>query len=308
MNFFDLHCDTIQCLLNGDSLADADTSVTLDKAEVFGRWAQVYAMFAGNNYPGKDNAYDTYRRLHACFQKQMTIYAERIVQCRTAAQIDEAFAAGKRAAILSVENGSVLGGRLDRLAEFQRDGVRLLTLTWMGENELGGGGDVGGPLKPFGIAVLKALPEYGILPDISHLSDEGVADVFENYDGPLVATHSNVRRVVGHHRNLTAGQIAEIVQRGGLIGINLCSLFLSSEQSAASCDDVYRHLMALLELGAQDTVCFGTDFDGAHTPAEIHSLKDIPALCDYLQARGLSEALLNKVFFENAYHFWTRNF
>ena len=44
---------------------------------------------------------------------------------------------------------------------------------------------------------------YGIVPDVSHLSDEGVAEVFECYDGPVVATHSNVRRVTGHHRNLT---------------------------------------------------------------------------------------------------------
>ncbi len=308
MCFFDLHCDTIQCLLDGSSLADANTQVSLDKARAFGRWAQVYAMFVGDNPPGRDTAYDTYRQLYACFQKQMAVYAERICQCRSAAQVRAAFEAGKYAAILSVENGSVLGGRLERLAELRRDGVRLLTLTWMGENELGSGGEAGGPLKPFGRAVLEALPSYGIIPDISHLSDEGLSDVFSHYDGPVVATHSNVRRVMGHHRNLTEKQTAEIIRRRGLIGINLCSGFLSCERSAASREDVCRHLSAFLEMGAEDTVCFGTDFDGAKTPADIKDLADIPALWEYLLKRGFSETLLRKVFFENAWAFWERNF
>lgn len=308
MCFFDLHCDTIQCLLDGSGLSDANTHVSLNKAGAFRRWAQVYAMFVGDNPSGRDTAYDTYRQLYACFRKQMAACSDSIVQCRTAADLEAAFAAGKYAAILSVENGAVLGGRLERLEELRRDGVRLLTLTWMGENELGSGGEAGGPLKPFGLSVLKALPDYGILPDISHLSDEGLSDVFSHYDGPVVATHSNVRRVTGHHRNLTAGQIAEVVRRGGLIGINLCSEFLSRERSAASRDDVYRHLNAFLELGAQDIVCFGTDFDGAHTPKDVRNLSDIPALYEYLQNRGLSDSLLYKVFFGNAWNFWKRNF
>ena len=171
-----------------------------------------------------------------------------------------------------------------------------------------GGGEAGGPLTEFGRAVVRALPQYGIVPDVSHLSDEGVAEVFECYGGPVVATHSNVRRVTGHHRNLTEKQIREIVRRGGLIGINLCSAFLSSDRMRACSDDVYRHLDAFLSLGAQDTVCFGTDFDGAHVPEDIRDIGGIPRLYGYLLARGLPETVLNKVFFENAWSFWKRTF
>ena len=257
---------------------------------------------------GADTAYASYRRQTACFRAQLAANRERIVQCRTAQETEDAFEEGRRAAILSVENGAALGGSLERLAEFQRDGVRFLTLTWMGENELGCGGEAGGPLTEFGRAVVRALPQYGIVPDVSHLSDEGVADVFECYDGPVVATHSNVRRVTGHHRNLTEKQIREIVRRGGLIGINLCSAFLSSDRMRACSDDVYRHLDVFLSLGAQDTVCFGTDFDGAHVPEDIRDIGGIPRLYGYLLARGLPETVLNKVFFENAWGFWKRTF
>lgn len=308
MDFFDLHCDTMLRLMDGSSLADADAHINLKKAQPFGKWAQVFALFVHDNAPGRDTAYDAYRHYYAGFLRQMRLHAGRIAFCRSAAELETAWAAGKYAALLSVENGAVLGGRLERLAELQRDGVRLLTLTWMGENELGSGGEAGGPLTEFGRSVVRALPQYGIVPDISHLSDEGVADVFRLTDGPVVATHSNVRRITGHHRNLTEKQIREVVRRGGLIGINLCSPFLTDGKSPVSCEDVYRHLDAFLSCGAEDTVCFGTDFDGAPVPGDVRDLGGIPGLYEYLLGRGLSRALLQKVFFENALRFWKRVF
>lgn len=308
MDFFDLHCDTMLHLLDGSSLADADAHINLDKAQPLQRWAQVFALFVRDNAPGRDTAYDTYRRLYAEMMRQMRLHADRIVLCRSAQDLDAAWASGRYAALLSVENGAVLGGRLERLAQLRQDGVCCLTLTWMGENELGRGSQVGGPLTAFGRAVVRALPQYGIVPDLSHLSDEGVDEVFCLTDGPVVATHSNVRRVTNHHRNLTEQQIREIVRRGGLIGINLCRPFLSAEESGASCEDVYRHLDAFLSIGAEDTVCFGTDFDGASVPADIKDLRGIPTLYEYLLGRGLAQSLLQKVFFENAAAFWRRVF
>lgn len=307
MDFFDLHCDTVSRLLaEGGSLADAPFHIDLQKAR-FDRWAQVFALFIDDS-KGPDAAYELYRQEAACFFQQMEMNSDRIRQCRTAADLDAAFAAGKHAAILSVENGAALGGKLERLAEFQRDGVRLLTLTWFGENELGFGSMAGGPLKPFGREVLAALPRYGIVPDISHLSDEGVAEVFALYEGPLAATHSDVRKVTGHCRNLTEAQIREVSRRGGLIGLNLCRMFLSANAESAGCEDVYRHLSALLELGAERTVCFGTDFDGTDVPADIADLAGIPHVYEYLLQKGVAEATLRRVFFENARDFWRQVF
>ena len=307
MDFFDLHCDTVsRLLMDGGSLVDAPFHVNLQKAR-FDRWAQVFALFI---FDGKDpdDAYQLYRREATCFFKQMEAHGDHVRHCRTAADLDAAFAEGKRAAILSVENGAALGGKLERLAEFQRDGVRLLTLTWFGENELGFGSMAGSPLKPFGREVLAALPQYGIVPDISHLSDEGVAEVFALYEGPVAATHSNVRKVTGHCRNLTEAQIREVSRRGGLIGINLSRMFLSANAESASCEDVYRHLSAFLELGAERAVCFGTDFDGTDIPSDITDLAGIPHVYEYLLQKGVAEATLRRVFFENARDFWRRVF
>ncbi len=308
MDFFDLHCDTVSRLTEGGGIADADAHINLEKARTLGRWAQVFAVFVQDNAPGADTAYASYRRQTACFRAQLAANRERIVQCRTAQETEDAFEEGRRAAILSVENGAALGGRLERLAEFQRDGVRFLTLTWMGENELGCGGEAGGPLTEFGRAVVRALPQYGIVPDVSHLSDEGVAEVFECYGGPVVATHSNVRRVTGHHRNLTekadpGDRTARRVDRHQSV-----QCVFKQRPHAGMQRRRIPSSGCVLSLGAQDTVCFGTDFDGAHVPEDIRDIGGIPRLYGYLLARGLPETVLNKVFFENAWGFWKRTF
>lgn len=306
MDFFDLHCDTLTRLVQtGEQLADTESChVSLKKASAFGRWAQVYACFVPDNQNGK-GAFACYERQRDAFLGQMARWAGQVQPCADGTALAAAFAGGRRAAILSVENGSALEGNLSRLEVFHRDGVRFLTLTWFGENELGFGSLAGGKLKPFGCEVVKKLPEYGIVPDISHLSDEGVAEVFALTDGPLVATHSNVRSQNGHCRNLTNAQIREISARGGLIGLNLCRAFLSENAASANMDDIRRHMDAFFELGAQDALCFGTDFDGAQVPQDIGDISGVPALYEAL-LKHYSQALLDNVFFENAARFFTR--
>ena len=114
MDFFDLHCDTVSRLTEGGGIADADAHINLEKARTLGRWAQVFAVFVQDNAPGADTAYASYRRQTACFRAQLAANRERIVQCRTAQETEDAFEEGRRAAILSVENGAALGGSLER--------------------------------------------------------------------------------------------------------------------------------------------------------------------------------------------------
>ena len=212
MNYFDNHCDTISHLLDtGEDLQSADAHVSLKKAEKFTRWGQVFALFIEDGKATK-NAYQRYLMERQCFFDQMEKHKNQIMQCRTASDLDTAFRQKKCAAILSVENGAMLGGDINRLLQLQQDGVKLLTLTWYGENEIGFGSKMGGALKPFGREVVEALPHYGILPDISHLSDEGVEEVFSLTRGPVVASHSNVRSIVPHFRNLKNDQIEELIR------------------------------------------------------------------------------------------------
>ena len=69
----------------------------------------------------------------------MDKFSDRVKRCRTCADMEEAFQSNRTAAFLSVENGSALAGDLDRVRLLAEDGVKAITLTWNGENEIGSG-------------------------------------------------------------------------------------------------------------------------------------------------------------------------
>lgn len=305
MDFFDNHCDTIAYLLeHGEKLQQASGQVSFKRTEEIGRWAQVFALFV-DDAQTQQTPYERYCALRDTAQRQFALYPHKMQHCRTAQDLDDALQEKRCAAILSVENAAMLEGRLERLEELQQDGIKLLTLTWYAENELGFASKVGGHLKPFGREVVRALPQVQIIPDLSHLSDEGVDDVFSLYDGAVIASHSNARSVTPHFRNVTDAQLAEIIRRNGLVGINFFLPFLHVD-GLDELAQIHRHVMYFLERGAQDVLCFGSDFDGIglDVPHEIGHIGGMPVLYRYLQTQGLSESLLQKIFFENAYRFW----
>ena len=185
----------------------------------------------------------------------------------------------------------------------------MMTLTWNGVCEAGDGAKVDNPkgLTKFGKNLVKKLEENDIIIDISHASEKLFYDVAEICEKPIVATHSNCKKVCGNPRNLTDEQIKIIKEKGGLIGLTFCKDFLSNSKNA-SMDDVLRHFEHFLLLSCEDNLAFGSDFDGADTPEEISSIDKIKNLYEYFLKKGYKENLLDKVFFSNAYDFVNKVF
>jgi membrane dipeptidase len=236
----------------------------------------------------------------------MEHFSHLVAPCRTAADIEAAWAQHKTAALLTVENGSVLAGRLHRVEELAQDGVRILTLTWNGENEIGSGCATQHGLSPFGWAVIPKLEEQGILVDVSHLNDPCFFQVLERAQRPFVATHSNARAVCPHPRNLTDDQIREMVARRCLIGLNDCDFFLR-EGGGSGPDDLLRHVDHFLELGAEDCLALGSDFDGTDLPDFLQSPEQAAALFDLFLRHGLSPTLCHNILYGNALRFLRAN-
>ncbi|MCI6639709.1 MAG: membrane dipeptidase [Pygmaiobacter massiliensis] len=306
MDYFDLHCDTTMRIADRrERLETASGQLSLRQASFLKRYVQVYAFFVHDRYHA-GAAWQEYRRQKRYFDAQCLRLADQFSVCRTAGQLEQAVHARRRAGILAIENGAVLGGSLFRLEQAFEDGVRILTLTWRGENELGFGSAAGGRLKPFGAQVLRQCARLGIVPDISHLSSEGTADLLRLWDGPLIASHSNARAVYSTRRNLSDEQIRELARRGGLIGVSFSHSMLAPGERPATLDDICRQVMYLLEMGCEQTLAFGSDFDGAHLPADFGGVKSLPSLWRALNRRGLSHKLLQDLFFENAMRFFTK--
>ena len=270
------------------------------------RWCQCCAIFIPDDLrEGEAVAYyDLHRRN---FYRQMEALSCQVSPCRTAADIEAAWAAGKTAAILTVENGSALAGRLDRVGTLARDGVRMLTLTWNGENELGSGNVTDHGLSDLGREAVRELERAGILIDVSHLNDRGFDDLLKVAEKPFVASHSNARAVCGHRRNLTDEQIREMVRRGCLIGLNFYNAFLREDGCPGTLDDLWRHTAHFLELGAEGSLALGSDADGADLPPCLNSSRAFAGLYQYFLDRGLSPDQADRILWKNALRFFHKH-
>ena len=327
----DLHCDTLTALTSEDApLLEAlrdparrrEAAATLsgrvqstDTLDLPGRhfslsavpegvrWCQCCAVFIPDGLSPEEAAayYDLHQRN---FHRQMEALSAAVLPCRTAADVEAAWEQGKTAAILTVENGSALAGRLDRVEALARDGVRMMTLTWNGENEIGSGNATDHGLSGFGKEAVRELERQGIVADVSHLNDRGLEDFFKIARKPFAASHSNARSVCGHKRNLTDEQIREMVRRGCLIGLNFFNTFLREDGQPASPDDLWRHVERFLELGAWDCLALGSDADGADLPPWLDGPEKFAGLYRLLLDRGLTVPQAEGILWKNALAFF----
>ena len=67
---------------------------------------------------------------------------------------------------------------------------------------------------------------------------------------------------------------------------------------------IYEHIYHALELGGENLVCIGSDFDGAVMDKSLDSLEKVKCLKAYLFERGLGKPLLEKIFYDNASGFF----
>ena len=220
-------------------------------------------------------------------------------------------AAGKMTAVMTVEEGAVYEGKIENLHELYRRGVRISTLTWNFENELGypnpirEDGTTGAPddtngLTETGIEMIREMERLGVLVDISHLNDAGIRDVFRYTKGPVIATHSNARAECDHLRNLSDEMIRMLSERGGVTGINFCPFFLRTGENVAKCDDMIRHMRYLKKIGGIGCIALGSDFDGFDNDTEFGGAEGMQRLADAMGKAGFTSDEIEKVFYQNA--------
>ena len=298
MRLFDLHCDTITELeKKNESLAKNDGHISLDRAGYLTEYIQDFAIFIPDEYRGKA-ATDYFDRVYTYYKKQLSEngiseYSERKNT--------------KVRSVLSVEGGAGMGGTIEGLHHLADCGVKLITITWNGRNELASGcfdeEDIG--FTSFGRDAISEMEKLRIAADVSHLSKKGFYDLADFATKPFMASHSCVDMVdnfKARHRNLTEDQIRIIAEHKGVIGINLWEKLLGNEDN--SFDAVLRHMSRMIEIGGEDVVAMGTDFDGCDINDDLAGIEKLQGLYDYLNIHGFSEKLLDKIFFSNADRFF----
>lgn len=306
---FDLHCDTLTAFMTPDrcpaSLDDPASAFSLSGIPAGVRWCQCCAVFIPDGLT-EEEGWRYYRFHRDRFFRQMERFSNRALPCRTAGEVERAWAEGKTALILTVENASFLAGGLDRAEELRRDGVVLASLTWNGPNGLGSGIETGGGLTPLGREAVGVLEGLGIPLDVSHLNDAGFRDVLDLARKPFAASHSNARAVCPHPRNLADWQIREMVMRRCIMGLNYYSPFLRSDGREADFDDLCRHGEHFLSLGAAGCLALGSDFDGGDMPPCLDRCGKVPALGRYLADR-LGQETAQDILWRDALAFLGKN-
>ncbi len=277
MNIYgDLHCDALwRCY---DRRTDLDDPTLQTKRDLSFRHLQTYAIYIPDEEP---DPYRYFRAVYAYGEEVMRKYPE-LVLCRTGAEIDRAFESGRTPYLLSVEGGGFFGEDREknrRIAkELKQKGILFLSLCYNKGNNLAGGALSDGGLTPLGREVALLLREEGIVLDLSHLNHRSADDLLALLPDGVVATHSNCYALADHPRNLTDGQIKALIARKGLMGINFYPPFLTN-RSFATVSDILLHIRHVLNLGGEEILAFGSDFDGIdRTPVDLRDLSELPRL------------------------------
>lgn len=142
-------------------------------------------------------------------------------------------------------------------------GVRMIGMTWNYANWAADGvlEPRKGGLTRKGKGFVKDCNDLGILLDASHLSTASFWDLAAASSKPFVATHSNVKALCDHPRNLDDHQIRELIQRDGRIGVTFVPWFVKRD-GKATVEDVVKHIEYLCEMGGEKQIVLGSDFDG----------------------------------------------
>ncbi len=301
MRIIDLHCDTLyNALTRNITLDDRRNEVLFEPSRADSK-LQCYAVWIPDGVDGKA-AENMVVSAHKLLCSECDRLGIKLI--KHGERIRTAFTKNKNSALFTIENGSALNGRLDNVERFAGLGVKMMTLTWNARNQIGGGAEAQGcGITPFGEAVLSKMEEHGIIVDVSHACERLFYDVAERTKLPFAASHSNAFSVTRHKRNLTDDQIKTIIERKGLIGLNFHNAFLNNDPDNACTADILRHTEHFLSLGADDCLCFGSDFDGGCLPFDIADSRVYENICEMYLKHGYSEALIKRIFYENALNF-----
>jgi membrane dipeptidase len=217
-------------------------------------------------------------------------------------ELEEVNNKGKIGAFLSIEEGEVLEGKIERVKEVYDMGIRFITLTWNFPNSIGYP-NVGYRYKNNGLTdkgkeIVSEMENLKIIPDCSHLSDRGFYDLVDICKKPFIATHSNAREITNHSRNLTDDMIVKLANKGGVMGLNFCAPFLGNER-IPTIQSMIAHIKHIKNIGGIDVLALGTDFDGIENEVEIRNIGEIEKLRDALIKEKFISSEIDKIFFKN---------
>lgn len=314
MKIVDMHGDSIYQILKRRKKGikceffKNDLHMDIEKMKAADYLLQNFALFVDQGEC--EDPYEEAKAEYAVFLEEMEKNKDSISQVFCYEDILNNQREGKLSALLTLEEGEICKGEINKLEEFYSYGARMMALTWNYDNSLSTANANKTPWKrnyagsregltETGIEFVECMEELGMIPDVSHMSDEGIEDLLQVAKKPFVASHSNARSLCGHPRNLTDDFLKRMGEKGCVIGTNFASAFLKENTNFSRNEWIADHILYMVNVAGIESVGFGTDFDGISCGLELENCSNMQKLADILCTRGMNESQIEHIFYKN---------
>jgi membrane dipeptidase len=212
---------------------------------------------------------------------------------RGPADLGAARARGLRAALMALEGGDALEGRVERVRELHALGVRSIQLVHYRINELG---DIQtaparhGRLTDPGADVIREMNRLGMIVDGAHAARQTLLDILEVSRTPIIVSHTGPAGLRRSRRHLTDELLRAVAAKGGVIGV-----WPMTSPSARTLEDFARELAYVRDVVGVDHVGVGTDMAGLAGATSILTYRAFAAVPAALLAAGFAEDDVRKV-------------
>ncbi len=256
----DTHCDTPMALLDdefdiGKRNSAPESRVDFPRMKEGGLDAIFFAAFTSQRDRTPENTENAYKRANEMIDATYNVCAKYSDLAEVAVNSEDAYRiekSGKKAIYIGMENGFPIGTNIDRVSEFYDKGVRYITLCHSSNNDICDsstdklGAEHNG-LSSFGKEVVKKMNDLGMIIDVSHISDQSFSDVIELSNSPVIASHSSVRSIAHHKRNLTDEMIKTLAKNGGVIQICLLDSYIKDPDTTTVYYQKRKEFMAIYD-------------------------------------------------------------
>ena len=211
---------------------DLGNQVNLPKMKKGGLDASFFIVYVGQGELTPEGYTDAYRqaveKFEAIHRLTKVLAPDQIELALTAEDVRRINAKGKKVALIGIENGFPLGDErtaINRVKEFYLRGGRYMSLAHNGHSQLSDSntGERDGwkwnGLSPLGKQVIAEMNRWGIMIDVSHPSKESMMQTLALTKAPIIASHSAVRALCNHSRNMDDEQLLALKKNGGVIQI-----------------------------------------------------------------------------------------
>lgn len=296
---------------------DGDMQVNLETMHSGGLDSAFFIVYVGQTERTPENyaqaATDAMTKFDAIHRMTERLYPDIIGLAYSADDVGRLAAEGKLVAAIGIENGYVIGTDLGLLDRYFELGARYMTLVHNGHNDIA---DSAQPqerladaetehdgVSDFGARVIRRMNELGIMVDISHASKASALDAIALSQAPVIASHSSVRALTDHVRNLDDETLLALRDNGGVVQIVAFPDYIGSEDSS-TVSDLVDHIDYAVNLIGIDHVGISSDFGGGGGVDGWQGAAETPNVTAELVRRGYTADQIGMIWSGNILRVW----